>query len=268
MKKVLAPLAALLMLAFAGPALADEELTLQPESFGSHTVSSWRAQEGLPDSFGNARQALYMQKAAEGPPGVAWAVVRGIEGVPVRFLTGLSYEYRVDSQCTDRDPRWTLRVRVRGGATPIARFGCRAGVQTLGSAPGWIRTTHPQAAIEAMLMRVGGRAALAGTVVDLALTFNPQVEVGYAMLDNVTVQVRRRVRVFTSAADNGDQASPSPSSFGETFAADQALPFSSNELLTVEDLLMSLTEEEQAVVAMTPDELDAYLDAPDEQVSP
>ena len=255
---VLAATAAALVLAV--PAAADEELTLQPESLGEHTVSSWRGHEGLPDTFGEANQALYLQMGATEPrPAAAAAVARGIEGVPARFLTGLEFEYRIDGRCGTFDPRWTIRVRGRGGRQYILRLGCGTGVRSPGSGPGWIRVTHPQALIRAQLERLAPRGdALAGTIVDLALVFAPRDEVGYVFVDNVTVAVRGRARVFTSAADNGDQRGGT-SSFAEALAVDLDQPLSTSESLEAEELLASLTEEEQAIVAMTDEELAAYL---------
>ena len=43
-------------------ARSDGRLALHPGGFGSHSYSAWKAQEGLPDSRGNANHALYFQK--------------------------------------------------------------------------------------------------------------------------------------------------------------------------------------------------------------
>ena len=60
MKKTLVLLMLMFLLAF-GTAIAGE-LTSHPSGFGKGSYAAWKAKEGLPDTSGNANQALYLQK--------------------------------------------------------------------------------------------------------------------------------------------------------------------------------------------------------------
>src|SRR5439155_2740526 len=89
--------AAACALALAGAAAADttgEQLTLYPVGHGQSSHAQWLAQEGRPDSQGDANQALLLE-AAGTPNTSAAGIVRGFAGVRIRDLLGLSYEHRV-----------------------------------------------------------------------------------------------------------------------------------------------------------------------------
>lgn len=74
---------ATLALALVGAAAADttgDVLTMHPVSHGASSRASWLAQEGRPDSQGQANQALVLE-ASGTPDTSAAALFRGFEGV-------------------------------------------------------------------------------------------------------------------------------------------------------------------------------------------
>ena len=134
---VLAGAAAACALVLAPAALAGT-IALYPTSTGSHTVASWRAQVGLPDTAGSGNQALWLESVDPDANDVAAAQFAGLEGVPVQSLTSLQWEHRNDGDCGKTSPRWTLTIE-RGGKTSLVRFGCALAEHSPGSAPGWTR---------------------------------------------------------------------------------------------------------------------------------
>src|SRR5438067_1932046 len=115
MRGVIAGVAAACALALVPAALADTNVVLYPNSFGAHTVASWRAQEGLPDTVGQANQALWLEKNDSDPTTFAAATIGGVEGQRVQSFKGLDWERRKDGDCNKLAPRWTLTVRGKSG---------------------------------------------------------------------------------------------------------------------------------------------------------
>lgn len=211
---------ALIVLSFAmvGAASAqNSRLTLHPSGFGQHARASWKAQEGLPDSSGNANQALYLQKFVPTATfSAAVALIEGLEGQPASALTGLSWEHRNDGHCGAGAPRWN--VGITDGANNYTVFlGCAAAAHSPGSAPGWTRDSYPGPAIGAAITAVGANPATA-TIRYLAIVFDEGTDQGpgYVYLDNITVNDK----VWTSAKDNGNGGSANASTpfvlFGDT----------------------------------------------------
>jgi hypothetical protein len=241
-------------LALAPTALADN-VVLFPNSFGAHTVASWRAQEGQPDTVGNANQALWLQKDEGGSTDYAAATVNGLEGQGVQFLTGLSWERRADGDCNKLAPRWTLVVRgTNNGRQYVVRFGCAQSVHSPGSAPNWIRDNNPQALIRTRLLQAGGKDALGGAIVSLGIVYDQRGKLGYTVLDDIKVASRGVVNTWTCAADNAAVVPGAPS---QMFADDLSVnPFSDSELLTLEEIWPTMTAEDQATASST-DEVSA-----------
>jgi hypothetical protein len=236
-------------LALAPTALADN-VVLFPNSFGAHTVAAWRAQQGQPDTTGNARQALWLQKDEGGTTNFAAATVNGLEGQKAQALIGLEWERRVDGDCNKLAPRWTLGVRGASGKQFLVRFGCAQSVHSPGSAPNWIRDTNPQALIRTRLLQAGGKDALAGTIVSLGIVYDLRGKPGYTVLDDIKVGSRASKYVWTCAADNAATIfAPSK------FAADDLSvnPLSDSELLTLDEIWPTMTAEDQAIASSTDD---------------
>lgn len=228
-------------LALVPTALADELLTLEPAGGGADTYTAWQALEGLPDSTGAASQALYFH---HGGPAPAAVLVLGVEDRPVSFLTSLEWERRNDSLCTANDPRWTIGIRGASGKSYAVRLGCFTSIHSPGSAPGWTRDTNSQSVIRARIVRIGGKDALAGKLESLAIVVDKAR--GDAWLDNVQVVGHGAFRTWTSAADNGYLA-PKPGGLS-VFVADEA-PLTEAETTPAEELLASLTPEEQYAIS-------------------
>src|SRR5207302_8255175 len=87
MRGVITGAAAACALALAPSALAGN-IVLYPNSVGAHTVASWRAHEGQPDTVGAANQALWLEKDDGGSADYAAATVRGLEGERADSLVG------------------------------------------------------------------------------------------------------------------------------------------------------------------------------------
>jgi len=65
----------------AANANSNSGLALHPDGFGQNSFAAWRAHEGLPDSKGNADQALYFQKMTTTETNAAGvARITGLEG--------------------------------------------------------------------------------------------------------------------------------------------------------------------------------------------
>ena len=242
-----AAFACALMLA---PAALADNIVLFPNSFGAHTVASWRAQEGLPDTTGRANQALWLEKDDGGTTDFAAATVRGLEGQRAQTLTGLEWERRVDGDCNKLAPRWSLAVRGPSGKQYLVRFGCAQSVHSPGSAPNWIRDSNPQTLIRTRLLQAGGKDAMVGTIVSLGIVYDLRSKTGYTVLDNIKVAARASTNVWTCAADNAATIfAPGK------FAADDLSvnPFSDSELLTLDEIWPTMTAEDQATASSTDD---------------
>jgi len=234
-------LAAVAALAFPGSALADP-VTLHPVGHGQDSHASWRAQQGLRDDRGDANQALYLENSQRRETHAA-AHVEGLEGLRADLLTGLQYLHRRDSVCNVIAPRWAIFVRGRSGREYVANLGCATSPP--GAAPpGWVRRFWAQPVIRTAILRAGGTDAFRGTITGLALVLDRSV--GVAWIDNVVVQSRFDQALWTYAGDNGAPTRLNP------FTATQLLLLGAEptdwELLTTEELLATLTEEERALV--------------------
>jgi hypothetical protein len=236
-------------LALAPTALADN-VVLFPNSFGAHTIASWRAQEGQPDTTGKANQALWLEKDEGGTTDFAAATVNGLEGQKAQALIGLEWERRVDGDCNKLAPRWTLVVRGASGRQYLVRFGCAQSVHSPGSAPNWIRDTNPQALIRTRLLQAGGKDAMVGTIVSLGIVYDLRGKPGYTVLDDIKVGSRASTFVWTCAADNAATVH-APLSFAVDDLA--VNPFSESELLTLDEIWPTMTAEDQATASSTDD---------------
>lgn len=249
MRGVIAGAAFACALLFAPAALAGN-VVLYPNSFGSQTVASWRAAEGQPDTVGSANQALWLEKDDGDSTVFAAATVLGLEGQNVQSLTGLEWERRVDGDCNKLAPRWTLVVQgAKSGKQYPVRFGCAQSVHSPGSAPNWIRDDNPQTLIRTRLLQAGGKDALAGTIVSLAIVYDQRGKVGYTVLDDIKVLSNTAGwNVWTCAADNAATIPGPPK-----FVADDlsASPFSDSELLTLDEIWPTMTADDQAVAGST-----------------
>jgi hypothetical protein len=174
--------------------------------------AAWKARQGRPDSRGSADQALYFQKltlTATFSAGVA--EVRGLAGMPVSVLTGLSWEHRVDGHCGAGAPRWNVGVTLSNGQSRNVFLGCAAAVHTPGSAAGWVKDSYPGSDIQTATAGVLGRGEVAGARIrNLLIVFGNLLIVfdegkdqgqGFVYLDNITVNDH----VWTSASDNGNR---------------------------------------------------------------
>ena len=184
-------------------------LKLHPDGFGQASYAAWRAHEGLPDSKGNADQALYFQKMTTTETQAAGvARISGLEGQPVSALVGLSWEHRIDGWCGAGAPRWDVIVSDAAGNRGVIFLGCAAAVHTPGSAENWIRDSYPAGTI-ASTPATGFTAAFnpSGplTISELLIVFDEGTDValnpGFVFLDNITVNGT----VFTGPADNGSE---------------------------------------------------------------
>jgi hypothetical protein len=236
-------------LALAPSALADN-VVLYPNSFGAHTVASWRAQEGQPDTVGGANQALWLEKDEGGSADHAAATVGGLEGQRADSLSGLSWERRVDGDCNKLAPRWTLVVQgAKSGKQYVVRFGCAQSVHSPGSAPKWIRDNNPQALIRTRLLQAApGKDALAGTIVSLSIVYDQRSSTAYTVLDDIGVASRTAFNYWTCPADNA-AAFPGPPKFvGDDLSFN---PFSNSELMTLDELWPTMTADDQATASST-----------------
>lgn len=209
-------------LVLAGGAAAGSSYTLHPAGFGTMSYASWKAQQGTPDSSGNANQALYFQKmTATATNAAGVAVIKGLEGLPASELTGLSWLHREDGHCGAGAPRWNIGVQDGSGHHYTVFLGCNAaqhtetGVTTNGF--GWCKDDQgsPAAAIAA----AAGQPLSELTITGLAIVFdegndtpNPPpagcaqegLSGGFVYLDDIDVQVNGMDHCWTSASDNGN----------------------------------------------------------------
>ena len=196
---VAAASAAALAIAPAWGAGSASDLKLHPNGFGPHSYSSWKAQQGEPDSTGGANQALYFQKMTATTTNAAGvAVVTGLEGTPASDLQGLEWQHRNDGHCGAGAPRWNVTVSNNGTQRTVF-LGCAAAAHSNGDEPNWTRDTYDGPALQAQF--------LPGDVIEgLAIIFdegNDLGQQGFVYLDNITVKTSSVTKVWTSAADNG-----------------------------------------------------------------
>ena len=254
MKRITVALACACAFGLAGTAGAtDDGLWLFPASHGSATIAAWQAQQGETDVQGSAKQAILLEKDTATEDTSAAAHVVGLEGLPVPLLASLSYDYRVkDGVCTVTDPRWALFITGQSGRHYEVNLGCKTSLTSSGAESGWLRKTSTQALIRAEVLRKGRNDALNGQVAGLALVFDHAV--GHVYVDNIRVQAKGPGNIWTYAGDNG--GTNPPGGGAPSFSADQvallAAPLSGDEQLTADELLASLTPEEQALVDAEP----------------
>lgn len=243
---------AVLAFAIAATAGADTTgtvLTLQPVSHGAQTQASWQAQQGRPDSQGNADQALVLQAPGTADTSAA-ALFHGVEGIRVRDLHSLSYQHRVPATCSKTDPRWTVFIKGRGAKTYLVNLGCGVTPARPTDDPHWIERVFSQNVIQAEIVRQVPKGtagdALAGTVEQLALVVDRTN--GTAYLDNISVRSGTLTKVWTSAGDNANGV---PGGAGD-FSADEltllAAPLADEALWDEADVLASIAPEEQALI--------------------
>jgi hypothetical protein len=243
---------AALALAFAAVAGADttgDVLTLQPISHGAQTQANWQAQEGRPDSQGEANQALVLEAPGTVDTSAA-ALFHGFEGVRVRDLMSLAYEHRIPGTCTKTDPRWTLFIRGRGAKTYLINLGCAVTPPRPTEDPHWIQRVFGQALIQAEIVRQVPRPlisdALNGTIDELALVVDRSK--GAAYLDNIAVRSRTAKKLWTFAGDNGNGVPGPPPDLSADYASMIAGPIADEALWDEADVLASITPEEQAAI--------------------
>jgi hypothetical protein len=173
--------------------------------------------------------------------------VVGLEGQSLRALT-LAYEYRVkDGTCNATDPRWALFIKGQSGREYEVNLGCKLAPASPGAQSGWIRRTFSKSFVSAEVLRKGGSDALNGQVSGLALVFDRSI--GHVYVDNIHVQGKGPANTWTYAGDNGGTAPPGGSiDFTAPQAALLAAPLSTDEQVTQDDLLASLSADEWAQI--------------------
>jgi len=244
MKVLLAAAAAGLGILVAPAGAFALDLKLHPVGQGRYTHASWVGRIGEADDTGAANQAFLLANGQTDANGSA-AIIRGVQDVPVRYVTSLAYEYRKDGRCSKTDPRWTLFVQGKSGKHYVVNVGCAVSAASPGATPGWIRRAATQAFIRMEVLRKGGSDAFAGTLTGLALAYDQTV--GSILVDNITVATRFGSRTWTSAADNGNDPVASDA-FTDEQLAFLAQPLSIDELTYVDDLLATATTEEAAAI--------------------
>ena len=244
--------AAALALTLACAAVADTTgtvLTLNPVSHGALSHANWQAQEGRPDSQGEANQALVLE--APGTPDTsAAALFRGFEGVRIRNLQSLAYDQRVRGTCTKTDPRWTLFIRGRGAKTYLVNLGCAVTPAQPTDDPNWVRRFFSLVVIQAEIVRQVPKPlisdALNGTLGDLALVVDRSK--GPAYLDNVAVRSQTASKVWTFAGDNASGGPATPPDFSADELSLLAAPLPAEALWDEADVLASIAPDEQALI--------------------
>lgn len=180
-------------------------LELHPSGFGEHSYAAWKAQEGRPDSRGNANMALYFQKfTATTTPAAGIAVISGVEGLPLSAITGLSWEHRIDGWCGAGAPRWTFILADPAGNRAVVHLGCAEAIHSPTDDPNWIRDSYPGFAIGGAIQPLDPEFdESVATISQLLIVFDEGNEFGptsgFVYLDNITVNGK----VFTSPGDNG-----------------------------------------------------------------
>jgi hypothetical protein len=248
LKTRLTAAAAALALVLVGVATADttgDVLTLYPAAGGAETYAAWKAQEGRPDSQGDANQALYLQNQTGALDTAAAAHVRGLENTLVRNLVSLQYQHRIDSACTKTDPRWTLFIQ--GKRRYLVTLGCAITPARATDDPRWIGRIFTQPLIRAEVLRQAGTDAFAGRIEGLAFVFDRSKGDVYA--DNLAVRSRTASKLWTFAGDNGNGIPAAPPTFDDEDRALLAADIPAVALLDEAELMSSLTPEEQAAIA-------------------
>jgi hypothetical protein len=174
---------------------------LHPNGFGEHSYSSWKADEGLPDSTGAKDQALYFQKdTATSTVAAGVAVIKGVEGMDTAALAPLEFWWRTDTHCGAGAPRFNVRFQPAVGNPQTLFVGCQE------MAPS-TSTTHEG---RTFVRRTLPALPSLGRVVSLSIVFDEGNDVGRcrsplpngdscAILDDILVAGHR----WTSASDNG-----------------------------------------------------------------
>jgi hypothetical protein len=188
------------------PAAASAgSLVLHPNGFGDHSYSSWKADEGLPDSTGAKDQALYLQKnTATATPAAGVAVIKGVEGLPTTALGDLQFWWRTDTHCGAGAPRFNVRVQPALGPAQTIFIGCQ------GMVPGAVQM-HEGTTFQQRTAPPG--AVPPGQVVSLAIVFDEGNDVGRCA-DGAGVltgescvfldDIRAAGHTWTSPSDNGN----------------------------------------------------------------
>ena len=199
-------------------AQAASGLKLHPNGFGQKSYAAWKAQEGLPDSNGNANHALYFQKMTATETFAAGiAEIKGVEGTPVSALQGLEWQHRNDGWCGAGAPRWNVVIQGANGTPYTLQLGCIAAAHTPGDAANWTRDTYTSATIVSTGASNQGitdptviAAIAAGTVQALYIVFDEGTTLngqpygpGFVFLDNIVVTINGVLHTWTSPADNG-----------------------------------------------------------------
>jgi hypothetical protein len=193
-----------LVIALMSPfAHAAPGLKLRPGSFGVGTEGAWKSKQGLADSKGNARHALYLQKFTDTATiSAGFAVIDNIEGTAVSELTGLSWDHRVDGHCGAGAPRWNIQLeRPDGSQYTVISLGCAAAMHSGTGGPDWERDSYSGPTIQLAVTSAGGNPAT-DKIVQLYILFDEGTDVtpGFVYLDNITVNGK----VFTGPMDNGN----------------------------------------------------------------
>lgn len=196
-------------------------VTLHPSGFGQHSYAAWKAGEGLPDSTGNANQALYFQKmvpTATNAAGVA--IFHGVAGVPVNELSGLQWKHRDDGHCGAGAPRWDVISEDSSGNRYVIFLGCAAAAHSPGGTSTdkegvthlWITDTQPSPAGQSCQLETFPFTVEPPGFCDtfpitsLAIVFDEGTDQGqgFVFLDDITITVNGVTYTWTSAADNGN----------------------------------------------------------------
>lgn len=229
-------------------AQGTQKLTLHPSGFGAHSYAAWKAQQGEPDSTGNANQALYFQKMTTTMTFAAGvAVIKGVAGAPATALTGLAWDHREDGHCGAGAPRWNVALQDSNGNPYTVFLGCNAAQHMETANSGWCRDTQP--APSAAIHAATGQDASALTITGLAILFdegndtgNPPpagclqagVAGGFVYLDNIEVDFNGVSYCWTSASDNSNNnPGPCPDSASAPALSADTSPLVLSSLLPV-----------------------------------
>jgi hypothetical protein len=189
-------------------AYADAGLKIRPWSFGPGTEGAWKSKEGLSDSKGNAKFALYLQKAVPtATNAAAGASFQNFQAVPFANLN-LSWDRPTTEYCGAGAPRWNVYVTGSDNVPYTVFLGCTYALHTPAPQdPTWIRDSfgygdpvlaaNTNLALSFLGYSATQLAAIqAGTVTGVEIVFDEQ---GSTHLDNITIGTK----VFTGPMDNG-----------------------------------------------------------------
>ncbi|HET9743360.1 MAG TPA: hypothetical protein VFQ00_11475 [Terriglobales bacterium] len=200
----------------------SQHLTLHPSGFGTHSYAAWKAQQGEPDTTGNANQALYFQKmTVTGSFAAGVAVIKGVAGAAASELAGLAWDHREDGHCGAGAPRWNLALQDGSGHQYTVFLGCYAAqhmeTNVITNGFGWCRDT--QSVPAAITSQTGVTDLSTLTITGLAILFdegndtaNPPpapcaqqgLAGGFVFLDNIEVDFNGVTYCWTSASNNGN----------------------------------------------------------------